>query len=111
MPSRAWQVPSPTKRSVAPDNRAFLTKLDRHPHGYSEGLFAQRRYGVTLKVSSDGRRVWLFAEALGGTDRISFNLYRLRSGDQRLKPCEMSEMKAIDFVMGYTPDVTGAAAG
>lgn len=89
---------------MARDNPAFVQKFAGLPHGYSEGRFAQRRYGVTLTVSADGRRVWLFAEELGGTERVSFNLYRLRSGDHRPKPCEMSEARVVDFVMGYAPE-------
>jgi hypothetical protein len=83
--------------------RTFLERLSALPHGYSEGVFGATRYGVTLTVSPDGKRVWLFGEELGGNDRISFNLYHLSSGEHRLKPCEMSPEKVTAFVLEYTP--------
>lgn len=83
--------------------QTFLTKLDKLPVGYSEGCYRGRRYGTTVSVSADGKRRKLFAEELGGVDRISFNLYVL-SGDRiKLKPCEMPDAKVIDFVLGYEP--------
>ena len=84
----------------------FHEHLDLLPLGYSEGHFCQRRYGTTLKVSEDGRRLQLYARELGGTDYISFNLFRLRSGEARLKPCEMAEEKVVAFVSGYVPEPT-----
>ena len=53
---------------------AFVTPLEALPIGYSESLFAGRRYGVTSTTSADGRRRWLFGEELGGPDRVSLNL-------------------------------------
>jgi hypothetical protein len=68
--------------------------------GYSEGIFAGRRYGVSLRRSEDGKRCSLFAQELGGRDLVSFNLYYLSSGEARLKPCEMSSEKVEAFVLG-----------
>lgn len=85
------------------DLKAFAAGLDRIPDGYGEGSFDDRRYGVTLEASADRRRRWLYAEELGGTDRISFNLYALTDGRLVLRPCEMSAAKVIDFVLGYIP--------
>ncbi|KQT46392.1 hypothetical protein ASG43_11835 [Aureimonas sp. Leaf454] len=82
----------------------FLARLDALPTGHSEGVFEGRRYGVTVRISEDGRRRWLFGEALGGLDRISCNLYRLADGRWLLKPCEMPRDKVIDFVLAYRPD-------
>ncbi|WAJ28686.1 hypothetical protein [Antarcticirhabdus aurantiaca] len=87
---------------------AFLAALDRLPSGYSEGVFEGRRYGATLNVSPDRRRVWLYAEELGGADRVSFNLYRLSGGRSALKPCEMSSAQVVGFVVGYRPDAIGS---
>jgi hypothetical protein len=81
----------------------FLERLDLLPLGYSEGHYHQRRYGMTLKVSEDGRRVQLYARELGGSDVISFNLFRLASGKAKLKPCEMAGQKVVAFVIGYIP--------
>jgi len=82
----------------------FLARLWRLPHGYSEGWFRGRRFRVMLNVSADRRRWKLFAEELGGPDRVSFNLYVLSVGAPVLKPCEMPARSVIDFVAGYAPD-------
>lgn len=89
---------------MAPEASAFLHKLAELPIGYSAGFFNSTRYGATIKASPDRKRIWLFAEELGGRNRISFNLYRLRNSEYRLKPCEMPEERVINFVMGYIPD-------
>jgi hypothetical protein len=79
---------------------AFLKHFDALPNGYGEGVYQNRRYGVTKTVKSNGRQAWLYAEELGGNDAISFNLYRLSMG-AKLKPCEMPETTVIAFVLGY----------
>jgi hypothetical protein len=81
--------------------REFETALARIPKGYSEGSFAGRRYGVTLRCSDDGRRLSLFAKELGGRDVVSCNRYQLRSGVSKLRPCEMSSEKVEAFVLGF----------
>lgn len=82
---------------------AFLDCLRRLPAGYGEGVFARRRYGVTVTWSDDRRRCWLYGEELGGGDRVSFNLYLLQGDRRALRPCEMSAEKVIDFVLNYEP--------
>ena len=82
---------------------AFLSALAELPTGYSQGDYSGARWGVTVERSADGRRTKLYGEALGGSDHVSFNLYRL-AGEDRLKPCEMPAAKVIDFVLGYRPD-------
>src|SRR3546814_1243319 len=67
----------------------FEAALGAFPAGYSEGIYEGRRYGVILRRSGDGRRNSLLARELAGTDIVSFNLYRLGSGNASLKPCEM----------------------
>jgi hypothetical protein len=86
------------------DLATFAAGLDRITDGYGEGWYDERRYGVTLDASPDRRRRWLFAEELGGTDRISFNLYALTGGRLALRPCEMPAAKVIDFVLRYRPE-------
>jgi hypothetical protein len=84
----------------------FLARLALLPKGYSEGVYDGRRYGITLSSSADGKRRWLFGEELGGTDRISCNVYVLGAGRVALKPCEMPAAKVIHFVMGFrAPEV------
>ncbi|MEH3158570.1 MAG: hypothetical protein PGN08_06265 [Sphingomonas taxi] len=86
---------------------AFLDALAAMPKGYLEGDADGRRYGATVTRSPDGRRQWLYAEELGGEDRISFNLYLLESGPA-LRPCEMPAKKVIAFVLAFRPNPTSA---
>jgi hypothetical protein len=74
--------------------------------GYGEGVYEGLRYGVTVRKSRDGKRTSLFARA--GGDVVSFNLYRLRSGEGSLRPCEMPAEKVVAFVLGYVPDLPKA---
>ncbi|MBZ9856361.1 hypothetical protein LB566_21355 [Mesorhizobium sp. CA13] len=84
--------------------RDFESALAAIPCGYGEGLYEGLRYGVTVRRSCDRKRSSLFARALAGGDVVSFNLYRLRSGESSLRPCEMPVEKVIAFVLGYVPD-------
>jgi len=79
----------------------FVSALARMPEGYCEGCFAGHPWSVTVKRSHDGKRIWLYGEELGGTDIVSFNLYKLSKTGPLLKPCEMSSSKVIDFVLGF----------
>ena len=79
---------------------AFLAALDTIPEGYGEGLYDGRRWGVTYKIAADRRQCWLWGEELGGTGRVSFNLYLL-AGGLALRPCEMSAEHVTAFVLGY----------
>lgn len=83
----------------------FEAALAAISSGYSEGAFKGLRYGVTVQKSRDGKRTNLFARELSGGDLVSFNLYRLRSGEGALRPCEMPVEKVVAFVLGYVPDV------
>lgn len=84
--------------------RDFETALAAIPNGYGEGMYRGQRYGVTVRKSPDGKRISLFARALAGGDIVSCNLYRLRSGEDVLRPCEMPVAKVVAFVLGYVPD-------
>ncbi|MBB3590581.1 hypothetical protein FHX08_000925 [Rhizobium sp. BK529] len=87
-----------------PADDDFSQALALIPEGYSEGSFEAGRWGVTVKRSPDGKRIWLYAEDLAGSDIVSFNLYLLEASGSTLKPCEMSSAKVITFVHGYRPD-------
>ncbi|WP_183872524.1 hypothetical protein [Rhizobium sp. BK491] len=84
----------------------FEHALAKLSDGYSEGRFQDRPWGVTVKRSPEGKRVWLYGEELGGTDVVSFNLYVLSGASLTLKPCEMSSSKVVDFVLGFRPAQT-----
>ena len=87
-----------------PSREAFLQRFLALPAGYGRGEYEGQRYRVMIERSADGRRHWLYAEELGGTDRISLNLFLLADSRSLLKPCEMPEAKVVAFVMGYRPD-------
>ncbi|MEM6576854.1 MAG: hypothetical protein AAF678_00045 [Pseudomonadota bacterium] len=80
---------------------AFLNAFDALPQGAFYGQAFGRRYSVVRRVA--GARQSLVAEELGGSDYISFNLYRLSSGP-RLKPCEMPSTKVIDFTLAFVAE-------
>lgn len=83
---------------------AFRDAIAALPTGHSTGSFNGKRWGVTVTRSGDGRRLWLYAEELGGRDIVSFNLYRLSDKRVVLKPCEMSMKKVVDFVLRFGVD-------
>ena len=85
-------------------NPEFLAAFDQLPTGAYGGTFEGRRYRVSKTQMSNGRSQKLEAEELGGPDYISFNLYRLATGQALLKPCEMPEDKVVGFVMGLQAD-------
>lgn len=88
----------------------FEDALARLPDGYVDGNFGGRPWGATVKRSRDGKRTWLYGEELGGTDVVSFNLYRLEGSKTVLKPCEMSSRKVIEFLLGFEPGARQGAA-
>jgi hypothetical protein len=51
--------------------------------------------------SRDGNRTNLFARALAGGDAVSFNVCRLRSGEDSLRLREMPAEKVVALVLGY----------
>ncbi|MCK4106542.1 peptide methionine sulfoxide reductase, partial [Acinetobacter radioresistens] len=76
--------------------------ITRIPSGYSEGMFNDRKYGITRTDFNNGKSLKIYAEELGGTDFISLNFYRTESKDV-LKPCEMPREKVIDFLKNFKP--------
>ena len=72
----------------------FEAALAALSEGYSEGIYE----GVGLRGSDDGGRYSLFERELARRGIISFNLYRLRSHNASLKPCEMSANKGTELV-------------
>ncbi|MDP9812562.1 hypothetical protein J2W42_005432 [Rhizobium tibeticum] len=98
------------RKTPPPLLATFEDALSRLADGYVDGNFGGRPWGVTVKRSQDGKRTWLYGVELGGTDIVSFNLYRLAGPGSILKPCEMSSAKVIDFVLGFEPKTEKAAS-
>lgn len=82
----------------------FLSVFDRLPIGGYGATFDGRRYRVTKSQFACARSQKLVAEELGGNDYVSFNLYRLATGEALLKPCEMPAEKVRDFILRMTAD-------
>ncbi len=80
----------------------YAALFDHVPVGWSEVIYAGRRYGVTRSVAAEGRALSIYAEELGGRDVVSANLYLTADGPQ-LRPCEMPAAKVIDFLAGFEP--------
>ncbi len=59
---------------------------------------------MTIERPVKARITKLFAEQLGGSDFVSFNLFMVGDGQAVLKPCEMASEKVIDFVLQFEPD-------
>lgn len=89
--------------TISPDTSpaAVWRVLTAWPRGYFTARYQGRRYGVTNAAHANGRSFKLYAEELGGTDRISLNIYHPPSrAEPALKPCEMPVDKVTAFVTG-----------
>jgi hypothetical protein len=86
--------------AAADTAEAVWATLGRWPLGWFTARYAGRRYGVTRSVHAAGRSMKLFAEELGGPDRVSLNIFAPPTGEPTLKPCEMPLDKVTTFVLG-----------
>lgn len=78
----------------------LLLKIQGLPVGYSKVAYNSKKYGVTRTNFNDGKSFKIYAEELGGADFISLNYY-ISNNKESLKPCEMTEIKVIDFLNNY----------
>ncbi|MGJ8665969.1 MAG: peptide methionine sulfoxide reductase [Patiriisocius sp.] len=67
------------------------------PEGFSEGMFRDRKYGITKNIFNQGKSLKIYGKELGGKDFISLNYYSTKTKNL-LKPCEMPEERVIDFL-------------
>lgn len=77
----------------------FYTRLVSLPNGSYHVLYKENKYLLTKTTLLDGKLIKLYAERLDKIDIVSGNYYPTMK-DGLLKPCEMSELKVIDFVLG-----------
>ncbi len=75
----------------------MLEYINKISEGYSEGIYFEKKYGITKTKFNDGKSFKIYGEELGGTDFISLNYY-LTSTKNLLKPCEMPKQKVIHFL-------------
>jgi hypothetical protein len=85
----------------ATESDELATLVDRVPEGWTAVGYAGRRFGLSRTDRAGGRSVAIYAEALGGSDVVSANVYRPASGDV-LRPCEMPAETVLDFLRGWT---------
>ncbi|MEA1952993.1 MAG: peptide methionine sulfoxide reductase [Campylobacterota bacterium] len=77
----------------------FYTKLLVLPNGAIDVYYQGKRYLLRKETLLGGRLIKLYAEELGDRDVVSGNYYpTIKNGT--LKPCEMSEVKVLEFVLG-----------
>jgi len=76
----------------------FYTNLLVLPDGANDVHYLEKRYLLRKETLLEGKLIKVYAEELGGNDIISGNYYPTMKGGM-LKPCEMSELKVIDFVL------------
>ena len=55
------------------------TLLNAIAEGYSEGIYNNKKYGITKTIFNKGKSIKLYAEELGGNDFISLNYYITKS--------------------------------
>ena len=84
-------------------SQEFVHRLTALQEGTYRVHYLGRGYMLTKQTLLDGRLVKIYAYELGGNDVVSGNFYpTIRQGT--LKPCEMSERKVIDFILGCVDD-------
>ncbi len=71
--------------------------MDKIEEGYSEGIYNDKKYGITKTIFNKGNSLKVYAEELGGNDFISLNYYVTKT-NELLKPCEIPEQKVIHFL-------------
>ena len=84
--------------------QAVWARLSGLPRGYFTARYDGRRYGVSNVAHAGGKSFKLYAEELGGPDRISLNIYAPPSGEPALRPCEMPHVNVSAFVLGAHPE-------
>ena len=83
------------------DFENFSLALSILENGYHIGYFDDKRYGVTITRPVNEKIFKLYAEELGGSGIVSFNIFSTKDNGAILKPCEMSSQKVIDFVVDF----------
>jgi hypothetical protein len=76
----------------------FYTNLLALPNGANDVHYHSKLYLLRKETLLDGKLLKVYAEELGGNDIVSGNYHPTIKGGM-LKPCEMSELKVIDFML------------
>ncbi len=75
----------------------ILAHIKKIPEGYSEGIYNDRKYGISKTIFNKGDSFKIYSEELGGNDFISLNYY-ITKEKNFMKPCEMPEQKVKHFL-------------
>ncbi|CAA0192183.1 peptide methionine sulfoxide reductase [Tenacibaculum maritimum] len=75
----------------------MLHYLNKIKEGFSEGVYENKKYGITKTTFNQGKSIKLYAKELGGNNFISLNYY-ITKENEFLKPCEMPTQKVITFL-------------
>lgn len=86
-------------------NSSVLNSIEKIPEGYSEGIYTDRKYGITKTIFNNGNSFKVYGEELGGNDFISLNYY-ITKEKNLIKPCEMPEQKVVHFLENVIIDST-----
>lgn len=78
----------------------LLNRIKTLPVGYSKVNYNNKTYGVTRTDFNEGKSFKIYAEELGGLDFISLNYY-ITTSSEKLKPCEMPDVKVIHFLNNF----------
>ena len=76
----------------------FYTKLLALPNGANDVFYKNKRYLLQKQTILNEKLIKIYAKELGENDIVSENYYPTIKGGV-LKPCEMSDLKVIDFVL------------
>ena len=80
----------------------FYTKLLALPNGAYDVVYLNTRYLLRKETLLNGKLLKIYAERLDQIDIVSGNYYpTIKEGT--LKPCEMTDIKVIDFVLHAKP--------
>ncbi len=78
-------------------NSEILSNLNKLSNGYSEGMYFDKKYGLTKTIFNNGKSFKIFGEELGSTDYISLN-YDITKDKDLIKSCEMTTKKVVHFL-------------
>ena len=81
------------------EKEQFHIKLLELKDGSYDVFYKEKRYLLSKQTQLQGKLIKLYANELGDNDFVSLNYY-VNIGNGLLKPCEMTEKKVIDFLLG-----------
>ena len=81
-------------------DKEIQVRVESIADGYTRSKYRGSTYGLSKKSFNQGRSIKVYAEELGGSDFISFNLY-IKKDSILIRPCEMPLSKVLAFLRLY----------